>query len=194
MFHLFKKLPPHEKRMTLSTFITLVRIALVPFIVWAMVVGLWGHACILFCIAAVTDVLDGTLARWRKEQTFLGASLDPIADKLLLLSCFSTLAWVQTPLFAIPLWFVGTILLKDTIVLGGALFLYLYKGRLDIRPTVLGKATTLLQVIFIIWLFACYFWHWMPVKTYYTMLGSVVTVVIISLLQYIGLGWQQFKS
>lgn len=191
MFSLFNTIPPHEKRITLSTAITLVRLILVPFVVGAMVSGHWGYAFTLFFSAAITDVLDGTLARWRKEQTFLGAALDPLADKVLLLSSFCTLACIKTPLFAIPWWFFAVVLLKEVIVCGGAFMLYLVKGRLDIRPTWLGKMTTLIQIIFIMWLFACYFWGWMPVKTYYTVLGGMVTLIIVSLVQYSSIGWKQ---
>lgn len=191
MFRFLRSLPPHEKRMTLSTWLTLARIALVPIIVVAMIIGQWGCAFWLFVTAAVTDVLDGNVARWRNEQTFLGACLDPIADKCLLISCFFTLAFVRTPLFSIPRWFVIIMLIKELIIVGGAYTIYLLRGSVAIEPTRLGKMTTVFQVLFIVWLFACYFFQWVPVKTYYVMLTSVLIIVGASFTQYVVIGLQQ---
>jgi len=180
--------------MTLSTLLTLVRMGLTPFIVGAMVASWWGTAFVLFCIAAITDVLDGNLARWLNEKTFLGACLDPIADKLLVLSCFATIAFVKSPLFSIPLWFVVLVLCKESILIGGAIILYYLKGHIEMRPTLLGKTTTVVQMGFIIWLFACYFFQWVPVKTYYCMLGIVIILVFSSLAQYVIIGVRQLKQ
>src|SRR5476651_2511993 len=140
-FSFLKKLPDHEKKITFSTLLTLARIAITPMIVIAMATFNWGIACTLFCIAAATDIADGYLARWLNERTFLGACLDPIADKLLVLSCFFTLAFVQSPLFSIPLWFVLLVLCKELILIIGATILYYLKGHITIHPTLLGKTT-----------------------------------------------------
>jgi len=193
MINFFKKLPPHEKKITISTMLTLGRIALVPCIVGAMIIGWWGTACALFCIASVTDVLDGYLARRFNEKTFFGACLDPIADKLLILSCFFTLAFVQSPLFTIPQWFFVLVLVKELILIGGSVTFYFVKGYIDIQPTLLGKSTTVVQMCFIIWLFACYFFNWLPVKTYASMLGIVLVLVFASLVQYVRIGIGQLK-
>jgi len=190
-FSLVKKLPSHEKKMTLSTLITLVRIILIPFILTAMQSQYWGTALVLFIIAALTDVADGTLARLRNERTFLGACLDPIADKLLVLSCFFMLAFTKAPLFDIPGWFLALIALRELIMIGGSLTVWVSTGSLVIRPTLLGKATTVLHMGFIAWVFACYYYHWLPIKTYYGMLGVGVVLVTISLGHYIYIGYKQ---
>jgi cardiolipin synthase len=184
MLHFFKNIPAHEKKITISTMLTLGRIALVPSIVGAMVYAWWGIACALFGIAAITDALDGYLARLWKEQTMLGACLDPLADKLLVLACFFTLAYIQSPLFAIPQWFVVIVLIKELLLIIGTVLLYGAKGHIDIRPTFLGKITTMLQLSFIAWLFACYFFGWVPVKTYSTLLVVVLVLVCACLVQY----------
>ncbi len=180
----FKKLPAHEKKITISTVLTLVRIILAPIIVVLMIYGSWGAAFICFVSASLTDMLDGNLARMRGEKTFLGAFLDPIADKVLILSCFFTLAFVHTPLFVVPFWFVFLVLFKEMVLLCGAVLFYVVCGYLPINPTLLGKLTTVMQMCFVIWLFACYFFQWMPVKTYYTMLGLLIILVFASLAQY----------
>lgn len=69
-FHLFKKLPAHEKKITFSTVLTLIRFMLIPFIVTAMIMQAWSTAFVLFVIAAISDVLDGLCARWFNEHTF----------------------------------------------------------------------------------------------------------------------------
>ena len=193
-FSFLKKLPSCEKRITIPTLLTFGRILLAPCIVAAMVMHWWGVAFSLFVIAALTDTVDGTIARSCDQKTFLGACLDPVADKILLLSCFFTLAFVQSPLFSIPLWFVVLVLLREMIVLGGALGILLFGGQLIIAPTTLGKTTTLVQVIFIIWLFACYFFHWLPIKTYYTMLSLVMGLTLTSLIQYMRIGFRTVQG
>lgn len=191
---LFKKLPPQEKRITLSTVFTLVRIVLAPFIVAAMILHMWGVAFFLFLIAAFSDIIDGNLARWLNQKTFLGACLDPLADKILLISCFFTLAFIQSPLFVVPQWFVILVLVKDLTIVFGALTIYLIKGHLEVHPTYMGKMATVVQSYFIIWLFACYFFNWLPIKTYYTILSIMIFLVIGTLLQYMKMGISQWNA
>ena len=121
----FQKLYHCEKRITIATCFTLLRIFLVPFIVIAIKQQQLSHAFWLIIIAALTDTVDGNLARWCGDQTVLGACLDPIADKIFLLSTFFTLAFVQSPLFAIPHWFVMLVLVKEIIILLGAALLFI---------------------------------------------------------------------
>lgn len=184
--------PAHEKRITLSTWITIARIAMTPLIVVAMIFGYWSKACALFVLASVSDFLDGNIARWRNEQTLLGACLDPVADKILLLSCFFTLAFAPSPLFHLPLWFVLIILVRELIVILGVVVLYFLKGAVQVEPTITSKLTTLMQVIFILWIFACYFFNWVPIKTYYALLAMVTVLVLVSLVQYMRIGIMSF--
>ncbi len=159
-----------------------------PFIVAAFVMHAWTMGFILFLVAASTDILDGLLARWYNEKTFLGAFLDPIADKILIVSCFFTLALVQSPLFSIPWWFVAIIAIKELIVLGGSWFIVYHEGQLDIVPRLLGKYAMFAQVVFIIWVFVCYFFDLHPIKTYYAVIVLLIILVIAALLDYIRLG------
>lgn len=190
-FNMFSNLPAREKRVTLATWITLIRVFLAPVIVGAMLMEQWGVAICFFIIASSTDLVDGALARWRNEKTFLGALLDPLADKILLLSIFFTLAFVQSPLFAIPQWFVWIVLGKEIVQAIGFFVVYAINGHVKIQPQLLGKLTTFAQIIFIIWLFACYFFSWVPLKTYYTTLGVLLLLVVASFIQYayMGIRW-----
>ena len=184
----FKTLYNCEKQITFPTLLTLLRIILVPVIVLAMTKQQWGMAFIWFLVAALTDTFDGALARRWNVKTALGACLDPIADKILLISCFATLAFIQSPVFAIPHWFVVLILCKEMIILLGSLFLLVSKTGFSVRPTYLGKTTTVVQIFFILWLFFCYFFNLVPTKTYYTMIGVMVSFILLSFAQYVYIG------
>lgn len=189
---LLATLPKEEKRITIPTLFTILRIVATPAIVASMFLHAWDWAFILFLIAAASDLLDGNFARFFNEKTVLGACLDPLADKILIISCFFALAIVQSPLFSIPIWFVVTVLVKELILVAGVFFLYLKKGIFEITPTVLGKTTTVVQIGFIIWLFACYFFGWVPIKTYYFMLSLLLLLVAAVLVQYIRIGIKYF--
>ena len=191
---LFDRISAHEKRITIATLFTIARIFLTPMIIIAMVGGYWGAACCLFLAAAFTDLIDGFLARYLDQKTFIGACLDPVADKFLLLSCFFTLAFVSTPLFHIPYWFFVAVFIKELVQVIGAIWLYLYRGHRIIEPTLLGKITTTVQIAFIGWLFVCYFFNWVPVKTYYVMLGILFIVMSMSFIQYAFLGVRIFND
>lgn len=173
---------------TVSTFITLVRIVLVPFIIMSMMREQWCFAYGLFLLAAITDVLDGALARYLQQQTELGAYLDPLADKILLVSCYAGLAFVRTPLFKIPLWFLVVMFLKEFFLIIGAIYLGLIKKILVIKPAFVGKLTTVVQVVFIWWLFTS------------ASLGSVSYVLFdffiyfLTLLMVITFGYYVYKA
>lgn len=204
IIELFKNLPAQEKRLTIPNVLTLVRLACTPMIVMAMHKLDWGLAFWLIVLSALTDLLDGYIARRFNQKTFLGACLDPIADKLLILSIYFMLAFKQSPLFGIPLWFVMLVLIKELVLIAGVIFLYMRQDRLnhlgtksvliEPQPTLLGKLTMLVQTLFIVWLFACYFMHWLPVKTYYTALGAVICLVLSSLYQYATIGLRYLQS
>lgn len=189
-----KNLPDHEKRLTISTVLTISRIISAPIVVAAMVAQYWGAAFALIVIAALTDILDGMVARWRNEQTFLGACLDPVADKLFIVSVFSTLSLVSTPLFSLPTSFVLFVLIKELVVIIGALYLFTVKGHLSLEVTILGKMAMAAQTIFIQWLFSCYFFGWFPIKTYYWMLALVTVLVAGSFIDYSLIAYRQLRN
>jgi cardiolipin synthase len=190
---LFKKLSVNSFELTIPTLLTLFRFVLVPFVVFSMIRNQWGVAFWLFVIAVLSDIFDGIIARAWNMKTFLGACLDAIADKFLILSVFFTLAFVQSPLFTIPLWFVLLVLLKEFLLIGGAAFIFLTRGSLPVEPTWLGKSTMVMQSLFIIWLFFCYFFHWVPERTYYGFLGVLLTLVLLSLINYSMIGFSLLK-
>lgn len=179
---------------TLSTCLTIGRFFLTPFIVYAMATSAWKIAFLLFITAAFTDILDGFLARILRQETFLGALLDPLADKVLLISCFTTLACTHTLPFSIPSWFIYLLLVRETLIIGGFIYLFIKNKTITIEPTRLGKLTTVAHSLFIIWLFSCYFFNWIPVKTYYAVLGIISCLVIVSLVQYARIAFNFYRK
>jgi cardiolipin synthase len=127
--------------MGLPNLLTAARILLIPLFVGLLLYEKHGAAALVFCGAGLTDLLDGMLARRLGCLTRLGAFLDPLADKLLSVSSFITLA-VKGP---IPVWFVVVVISRDVIISLGTLVLTLSDGALDIVPSSLGKVTTFLQ-------------------------------------------------
>jgi cardiolipin synthase len=124
-----------ERVFNLPNVITLLRLAAVPAVAWLVLREQWEAACWLFLAAAVSDGIDGFLARWLEQMTAFGAALDSVADKALGLVTLVML----TQAGAIPLWVTLAILLRDTVIVGGALSYRGMAGHLEIHPTWLGK-------------------------------------------------------
>ena len=129
--------------MGLANSLTLLRIVLIPVFVLLLVYRRPGAALLVFVLAALTDLLDGYVARRRGSQSRLGAFLDPIADKLLLTASFVTL----TQLRVIPAWITILVISRDVILVVGALLIYMLGGRIHPRPTWAGKAATFFQIL-----------------------------------------------
>lgn len=126
--------------------ITLLRLLLVPVVVWLLTIGAFPAAFWVFVAAALSDALDGFLARALNQRTPLGAALDPIADKLMLLSSLAVLVWLGH----VPGWLLIVIVLRDTVIVGGALVYRQRFGHLEIAPTWLGKFHTLLEFVVVL--------------------------------------------
>ena len=103
----------------------------------------------IFLVAVISDLIDGYIARTRKEKTKAGALLDPLADKLLLISAFISLYKVGHTLGPVtfPLWVVLAVISRDVILLLGAMIIYVTHGSITIEPTRWGKATTFFQIL-----------------------------------------------
>lgn len=129
--------------MNIPNLITLLRIILVPIIVILLIQGSFLKALIVFVVAGLSDALDGFLARVMNQQTVLGAYLDPIADKALLASSFVTLS----VLHIVPSWLAVIVISRDFIILLGISVLSIMSISVEIRPTLISKVTTALQLI-----------------------------------------------
>jgi len=128
--------------MNIPNFLSLLRIILVPVFVIFLIQQEYYNALIIFVIAGLTDVLDGTMARLLNAQTKLGSYLDPIADKLLLTTSFVILAILGI----IPSWLTVIVISRDFIILLGIAILSLMSINFEIKPAFIGKVTTALQI------------------------------------------------
>jgi cardiolipin synthase len=121
--------------------ITLIRLALVPVIAYLLWQGAYGYALIVFLSAALSDFLDGVIARTFDQRSALGAALDPIADKLSMFVATVALAWQGL----IPLWLAAAIVLRDAVIVIGAIAYRATIGRIEIAPTMLSKVNTVIE-------------------------------------------------
>jgi cardiolipin synthase len=128
--------------MNIPNLLTLLRILLVPVAVIFLMQGNFTKALIVLVISGITDALDGFLARILKQQTVLGAYLDPIADKALLASCFVTLSIKGI----IPGWFTVIVISRDLIILIGIAIMSIMSIPYKISPSFISKITTALQL------------------------------------------------
>ena len=129
--------------MNLPNYITLVRVILIPFFVNLMIYHYYRVALLVFVVACVTDALDGMIARLTNSKTALGAFLDPMADKLLIISAFVTLVLLGR----LPVWLVIIVVSRDIILILGGMVIYFTTQDLRIQPSVIGKITTVLQLV-----------------------------------------------
>ncbi len=154
--------------MTTANKITIIRICLIPaFVTMAIYYGQsvqsgdpqeWMRftAISLFLVAAVSDGLDGYVARHYNQRSRLGIILDPIADKGLLLSAIITLSisnWSEVdPHYGrFPIWFPVLVITRDVVIVVGSVVLHLLNGTVSVRPSWTGKVATVLQMVAIAW-------------------------------------------
>jgi len=146
--------------MTTANKVTILRILLIPFFVvetlYYVETGNEIHrlvALLAFAVTAILDGVDGYIARRYNQRSELGAILDPLADKLLLVSGVVLLSFNHTPrLGQIPLWLTGTILGRDLLLLIGIFVIRLIVGKVVVRPRIAGKIATVFQMVVVIWI------------------------------------------
>jgi cardiolipin synthase len=126
------------RNLTVANQLTLLRIILIPAWVLFVVYGYLGAALITFIVAGLTDALDGLIARLASQRTSLGAWLDPMADKLLLVLTLPGLPLTNH----LPLWLTVVVISRDVAIVGVVAIVNLAVGPRTFRPSLLGKSTT----------------------------------------------------
>ncbi len=174
------------KVLSIPNSITFIRIVIIPVFVTALVYNRVDYALFLFIVAGISDMLDGLLARITNQQTRLGAFLDPLADKFLLMTSFilfSVYGWI-------PTWVTITVISRDLIVTLGWLLLYLLYDITRVVPSLIGKTAIATQLVLIAYtLFSRTFRGVPPPEVWMFIIVTLLTM--ISGLQYIYRGLRQ---
>jgi cardiolipin synthase (CMP-forming) len=164
--------------------ISMLRVVLVAPICWLMLQRNWSSALTLVAVAGVSDGVDGFLARHYGWQSRLGGVLDATADKLLLVCCFVILAWLGE----VPVWLALIVCGRDLVIASGALLWRLLIGRIDPHPSLLSKACTLMQIVYLLDVLMVLI-HW-PVPAADLFAWPVAVLCVLSGLDYV-IRWSQ---
>jgi len=133
---------PRASLAHLPNMVTLARIALVPVLILLLKSQDYTSGLVVFVIAGASDALDGYLAKRLNLQSRLGAILDPVADKLLLVSAYVMLAVLEH----IPFWLVLVVVFRDMFIVGGYMLYTSHAGPVKMRPSILSKLNTFMQI------------------------------------------------
>jgi len=178
--------------MTTANKITILRIFTVPFFVISVLYYspekdyLRLVALAIFIFAIISDGLDGYIARKFNQQTKVGAMLDPLADKLLLVSAFICLykVGVMFEFVRFPLWLVVAVISRDVILLLGAVVIHFLQGDLTVEPSMIGKVTTFFQMMSVVtlllqWEYSLMIWMITAALVGYTLVDYMIKGVNI---------------
>jgi cardiolipin synthase len=158
--------------------LTLARIGLVPWLLVLLQNGQYGWSLAVFLIAGVSDALDGFIAKRFNAQTELGAILDPIADKGLLVCSYVMLSVMGI----IPFWLMVVVVFRDIVIVGGYLIIVLFFGSVQMQPLKISKLNTLTQISYIVVVLGALAWtaelgSYLTWMNYAVLLTSVVSGV-----------------
>jgi cardiolipin synthase len=177
--------------LNLPNFLTLCRLGSIPIFLTFLTRQRYEAALYVFAAAAVTDGLDGAVARWFDKRTELGAFLDPFADKLMLLSAFVVL----TITGELPGYLLSVVMIRDIVIVVGYLMISFFTGeRVPVRPSILGKMSTFLQLACVLAVLARAGSYW-P-EDFVTLLFATVAVTAASFIHYMyrGLVWLRSRE
>ena len=165
--------------MSIPNLITLARILLVPVVVWAIATGQMYFAFLLFLAAGISDAVDGFLAKRFGMKTELGAYLDPLADKVLIVSIYVALGITGI----IPLWIVILVVSRDIMIVGAIILSWLIDRPVKIRPHTISKVNTAVQIVFagLVLFVHSFSLNGEPVLTLVMVLVAVLTLVSVGL-------------
>ncbi len=171
--------------MTLANQLTVLRLLLAPAVVISIIYGRFAWAIAALLLAGLTDAMDGVIARRRKEHSQLGAVLDPLADKVLIVSAVVALAApIEGVSVRIPAWIATLVLARDATILIVASAYSLAVGRRDFPPSRLGKWATVTNVVGILWILLA---NQFRLDHFITpvLLGTMVALTLVTSLQYL---------
>lgn len=176
--------------------LTLGRLVCVPFFILFFVLHWYKAVLIVYLIGAISDLIDGTVARLLKENSELGATLDPIADKVCMLTVFLSLALARV----VPWWFVIIMLVRDGVVLMGFLYVKIHQMPYRIHAILSSKIATLLEtiagtfaIIFLAYPYATIANYPMGDLTFGSILVASIGILVATL-QYLKRGMQMLEQ
>lgn len=180
--------------LNLANFLTLLRILTIPVFLEFLSYHFFWEALLVFAVGGLTDFLDGFVARWMNQQTALGAYLDPVADKLLVITSFIMLGSIG----GIPMWLGIVVVVRDVlIVLGYAIIYFLVEERLQVKPTMIGKWSTTAQLLTLaVALVMLHDPRLLPASTLDIFVDVTAIVTVVSGCHYLyrGLVWLQSRA
>lgn len=178
------------KNLTAANQLTILRILLIPAFVILLVYGYRGWALVTFFTAGITDLFDGLIARSTGQKTELGAWLDPMADKLLLVTMFIVLTLPDIgSANRLPLWFTILVISRDIVIVATVAVFNLAVGPHTFRPSIYGKVATATYILTgVVTLYFNYLGTASPVVT--AMIYASLAITFISAAHY---GWQVVK-
>jgi cardiolipin synthase len=174
---------------SIPNIITLGRIMLVPIIVWAIVSSQMEVAFAVFLIAGISDAVDGFLAKRFNMTSELGALLDPLADKALLVSIYMSLGiWG-----AIPRWIVILVVSRDIMIVGAVIISWLFDKPVAMKPSMVSKLNTVSQVAFAALVLASLGFGFDPAPYDLILMALVTIFTLVSVALYL-VEWVQHMS
>ena len=170
--------------------ITLLRVALMPLLLYFLLQKYYITALIIFMIAGASDGLDGYLAKKFQWQSRFGSIADPLADKLLMLVSYGYLTYAGF----MPLWLFFIVFGRDIFIVSAAISFHIFLGPFEMKPTLTSKFNTLMQIILVTYvMYSLVFIH-IPVSVTEYLIVTVGITSVVSGLQYVWIGYQTAKQ
>jgi len=167
--------------LSIPNLITLARILAVPVIVWAITAGEMRLAFILFLVAGLSDLVDGFLAKRFGMATELGAYLDPLADKAMIVSIYVALGIVE----AMPRWLVILVVSRDILIVGAVILSWLVDKPVKLKPLTVSKLNTVAQIVYATFVLAALAFSWDIPLVINALMTLVAVLTLLSVAFYV---------
>jgi cardiolipin synthase len=167
--------------LNLPNLITIGRILLVPVMVWAIAAQQMQFAFLLFLVAGLSDAVDGFLAKRFGMTSQLGAYLDPLADKVLIVAIYVSLGITE----AIPRWLVILVVSRDILIVGGLALAFVLGNPMQIKPLTISKANTVAQIFYPGLVMAALAFGWDATVAERVVIALVAVLTLLSIAFYL---------
>jgi cardiolipin synthase (CMP-forming) len=167
--------------LNLPNLITIARLLTVPIVVWAIASEQMQIAFLLFLAAGVSDAVDGFLAKRFNMASELGAHLDPLADKALIVSIYVALGITE----AIPRWVVILVVSRDILIVGGVMLAWFLGKPITVRPVLVSKLNTVAQILFVCLILATLGFGFQALYLTAAVLALVTVLTLLSMAVYV---------